>query len=400
MSYMLLNRSEVSILLIDDDLDFKKKVTDYLDDTGFRVLDANDGEEGLSLIRKEIPDAVVANLHAKKISGKELLNILNREFPNIPTVIVSSGNGLNDVIQALRNGAWDYMQKPIEDPAVIEHSVCKALERSRLIEENKIYREKLEQINEQLKKNLETLKQDQEAGRSVQMKLLPKSDIKMHNILMSHRVLPSLYLSGDFIDYFLADDDTAVVYIADVSGHGASSAFITVLLRTIVHQELQHYKSGVSDIILHPEKILERISGEIYGASLGKYLTMVYGVIDLPTNQMTYAIGGHFPNPILVTTDNKVSYLEGKGFPVGIMKKVDYKLYSVSIENMSSIMMCSDGILEVLPVEDLPQKEQYLLDIVRDAKGNPDNILKALKLGGDQDEHLPDDITLLMVNKN
>ena len=81
----------------------------------------------------------------------------------------------------------------------------------------------------------------------VQMKMLPENDQVIEGIYFEHLIKPSLYLSGDFLDYFKLDNDRVLFYFADVSGHGASSAFVTVLLKisqTVYLQPATGFKRG------------------------------------------------------------------------------------------------------------------------------------------------------------
>ena len=63
------------------------------------------------------------------------------------------------------------------------------------------------------------------------MNMLPVSPWTHRRVPFAHQIIPSLYLSGDFVDYFRVDERRVAFYLADVSGHGASSAFVTVLLK-------------------------------------------------------------------------------------------------------------------------------------------------------------------------
>lgn len=380
------------ILFIDDDATLRQSLRDYFDDSGFGVLEADDGKVGLEVFKQEKPDLVVLDLQMPGLHGLDVLKILTKEYLDTPVVVISEPSGLDDVIQALRIGAWDYLTKPINQIPVLEHAVCRALERSRLIEENRIYRRELEKANLALKKNLDTLEEDQEAGRSVQMKLLPEQGIQFGNYHFYHNVAPSLFLSGDFVDYFKINERQFGFYIADVSGHGASSAFVTVLLKSTMAQILTHYQTQQNDIILHPEKILAKLATEIHSAKLGKYLTMIYGVIDYEKNTLTYSIGGHYPNPVLLER-GQARYLEGKGFPVGIMKQATYQSLQVPLSSDMRLMMFSDGIAEILPEKDMAAKDQLLLDMVRDSNATIDYFID--KLGLRNKKELPDDVTIL-----
>ena len=65
----------------------------------------------------------------------------------------------------------------------------------------------------------------------------------------NHRVFPSLYLSGDTVDYKVVSRHEVLFYIADVSGHGSSSAFITILLRFRIERVLWNCRRRLSRII-------------------------------------------------------------------------------------------------------------------------------------------------------
>ena len=85
------------------------------------------------------------------------------------------------------------------------------------------------------------LLEDQEAGKKLQNKILPKPEKEIGPYLFSSRLFPSLVLSGDFIDYFSISSRYIGFYIADVSGHGMSSAIVTVLLKNFIDNKVEKY---------------------------------------------------------------------------------------------------------------------------------------------------------------
>ena len=385
-----------NILVIDDDPILRKSIKDYFEDSGFTVIEAENGQVGLEIFKNQKPDLIVTDLQMPVLGGLEVLSAVTKASPETPIVVISEAGGLNDVIKALRIGAWDYLTKPIVQIPVLEHAVCRALERSRLIEENRIYKRELELANQALKKSLDILEEDQEAGRSVQMKLLPEQGVIFGEYQFTHNVAPSLYLSGDFVDYFKISDKKFGFYIADVSGHGSSSAFVTVLLKSAMGQILTRYKAGQDETILEPDKVLAKLGLEIHSAKLGKYLTMVYGVVDLESHELTYSIGGHYPNPVLLE-NGKARFLEGKGFPVGIMKNAMYQRYTTHLNADMRLLLFSDGIAEILPEKDMEAKEALLLSMVTEGKGSVAHFIE--QLGLENKKNLPDDVTILSLVK-
>lgn len=382
------------LLVIDDDAVLRAGIQEYFEDNGFTVIEAEEGQQGLLMCRSKKPDLVVIDLQIQGLSGIEILRTITQEFPELPIVVISETNGLEAVIQALRIGAWDYLSKPLHALSVLEHALCRALERARLIQENRLYRQQLETANQALQKNLQILQADQEAGRSVQRRLLPDSERTFGHYHFAYHVAPSLYLSGDFVDYFEINSDQLGFYIADVSGHGASSAFVTVLLRSLLLQLLGRYQTEAHPLILKPTDLLNHLSQEIYDAKLGKYLTMIYGVIDCKKNQLSYSVAGHYPTPILLKGD-QASFLSGSGFPAGIIQKTNYTAYQQTLKPGMKLLFCSDGILEIVEGADLEAKEKQLLSLALQTGAAIPALVNHFNLN--ERLNLPDDVTLLSI---
>ena len=226
-----MQKTSATLLIIDDDEVVRASLAAYLEDSGFSVLQASNGLQGLQVFERDKPDLVICDLRMPQVGGLELIRQVTDLSPQTPVIVVSGAGVMNDAVEALRLGAADYLIKPLEDLAVLEHSVRRALDRARLLLENQRYREKLETANRELEASLNLLQEDQNAGRQVQMNMLPVSPWSIDEFKFAHQIIPSLYLSGDFVDYFRVDERRVAFYLADVSGHGASSAFVTVLLK-------------------------------------------------------------------------------------------------------------------------------------------------------------------------
>ena len=181
------------------------------------------------------------------------------------------------------------------------------------------YSTELEKTNVELQESLRLLKQDQLAGLEVQKSLMPESPLAFGDYEISHSITPSLYLSGDFVGYNFVLDRYLLFYFADVSGHGASSAFVTVLLRFMIGRVIRRHMLEKDYVALAqaPEGLVEHINNQLLATGLGKHLTIVAGSLDTETRQLRYVVGAQQPQPILIT-DKKARYLPGKGKPAGI----------------------------------------------------------------------------------
>jgi signal transduction histidine kinase/DNA-binding response OmpR family regulator len=151
------------ILTIDDEANIRTSFRNYLEDYDFCVVEAENGRRGLQLLRSAKPDLVLVDLRMPEVDGLQVLEEIQRDRPETPTIVISGTGVIADVVDALRKGAWDYLLKPIEDLSVLHHAVTRALERARLIRENHAHRQRLEQLVEartqQLKQAHEALRQ-------------------------------------------------------------------------------------------------------------------------------------------------------------------------------------------------------------------------------------------------
>lgn len=384
------------VLVIDDEAIVRDSIVTYLEDSGFDVIEASNGTEGIACFNSQSPDIVLCDLRMPNMDGLAVLQSINKANPNTPFIVISGAGVMADVVEALRLGASDYLIKPIIDLEVLEHSIKRNLRQLRLIQQNQNYRQQLERKNEQLEHRLEELRLDQQAGREVQKRMLPDPQSQLKGVEFDYHIIPSLYLSGDFIDYFPISADKIVFYVADVSGHGASSAFITVLLKNLTNRLRRNLRRQSSQELLTPDKVLSRVNKELVDAQLGKHVSLFWGMLDLPKGTLSYSVGGQFPMPILCTDDG-AEYLQGKSQPAGLFAAAQYQTYDKEITGNFRLLAVSDGILEVMPGESLVQKEALLLEWAETGQLAVKNLAKLLNI---QDgTEIPDDITLLSLSR-
>jgi sigma-B regulation protein RsbU (phosphoserine phosphatase) len=389
--------SLTKVLIIDADAAMREHVADYLKNTGYNTVTASDGEAGLAMIQSESPGCVLCDLNLPKVDGVSVLQLISNEDVELPIIVISGEGEMTDVVEALRLGASDFLIKPIVDLEVLEHSIERSLERYSLRQENSRYRAQLEQANSVLKNNLAVLEQDQQAGLMVQMKMLPVSPMQKGAYVFRHQIVPSLYLSGDFVEYITVGNDHVVFFVADVSGHGASSAFVTVLLKNLTARVRSEYNHSGTDTILHPAEFLVQANAELMATGIGKHATLFYAVLNTRRNNLVYTVAGHLPLPILIA-NNEARYLEGKGAPVGLFDDAEYDEVELSLPSEFRLMLFSDGILEVLEDASLSDKEKYLLSHAPSSRADPESVLKNYAV--DSTQKYPDDIAVLLVDKH
>src|SRR6185369_13713387 len=138
------------------------------------------------------------------------------------------------------------------DPELLVRSCERALEKATLRRQNQEYRTHLEHANRVLARALAELREDQQGARALQFQLLPPDGLALGAFTGHRRLYPSHLLSGDFVDYFPLDDRRMGFYVADVSGHGAASAFVTAILTTLVGKYRQEMEDKGDETVLDP----------------------------------------------------------------------------------------------------------------------------------------------------
>lgn len=384
-----------TVLVIDENILAHQKFVEQLLSVGYRVLTVTSPKEAFALLDHERVDILIYDLGLSPASALNVLESIKQNVPNLPIIVTSSQGDTDDVIGALRLGADDFLLNPLGTPEVLSHAINKALSRAYLEAENQAYRQHLEQTNLELSKRLEELRNDQIAGREIQMRMLPKP-LQHGDYYCKHRIIPALFLSGDFLDYFRIDQDHIIFYLADVSGHGASSAFVTVLLKKLIEQLRRSYKKGQSEELLAPVKVLDFINSDINSSHLDKYLTMFYGVINTQNNTLNYSVGGHLPMPVL-WANQQAHYLEGQGMPVGLFAEASYNNYHCSLPDDFRLLVFSDGVLEM--IEDMPlvAKESKLLELVKQVNGDLALLTEQLHLN--EQTEITDDIAMVCISR-
>jgi len=125
------------ILVVDDEKDIRELVSDILVDEGYSTRLAADSDEAFAEINTEAPDLIILDIWLKesKLDGIDILKAVRRDNPDIPIVIISGHGNIEIAVAAIKQGAYDFIQKPfnIDQLMVV---ISRAMETSRLRREN------------------------------------------------------------------------------------------------------------------------------------------------------------------------------------------------------------------------------------------------------------------------
>ena len=202
---------------------------------------------------------------------------------------------------------------------------------------------------------------------------------------------PAKEVGGDFYDFFLIDDNTLAVVMADVSGKGVPAALFMVIAKTLIKNNAQLGKS--------PAEVFETVNRLLCeNNEAGMFVTAFMGYLDITSGKFTFVNAGH--NPPLISVAGKFDWLKAKrSFILAGMDGMPYKQNEVVLKPGDELFLYTDGVTEAMNPENKLFTEARLLEIIS-TKGGGDlkELLYAVKLGIDEfasGAEQADDITML-----
>ncbi|MBF2015265.1 MAG: response regulator transcription factor [Rivularia sp. T60_A2020_040] len=123
------------ILVVDDDLGTRLSISDYLELSGYKVMTANDGQEGLMMVNKHHPDLIVTDIIMPQMNGYELVRRVRQkvEFRLLPVILLTARTQTQERILGYQSGCDLYLPKPFELEELAA-AINNLLERSRIIQ--------------------------------------------------------------------------------------------------------------------------------------------------------------------------------------------------------------------------------------------------------------------------
>ena len=125
------------VLIIDDEADIRELVADILIDEGYEARGAAHADQAFQQIALRRPSLVLLDiwLEGSRLDGLEILSQLVRDHPDVPVIMMSGHGTIETAVQAIKDGAYDFIQKPFETDRLLV-AVARAIEAARLKQEN------------------------------------------------------------------------------------------------------------------------------------------------------------------------------------------------------------------------------------------------------------------------
>jgi len=131
-----------SILIIDDERAIRSSLRDILEYEGYLIHDADNGPDGLEILKKEKIDLVLCDIKMNKMDGMEVLSLAKELKPDVPIIMISGHGTMQHAIESAKKGAYDFLEKPLDLNKLLI-AVRNALEKVSLVTETKVLKRKV-----------------------------------------------------------------------------------------------------------------------------------------------------------------------------------------------------------------------------------------------------------------
>ncbi len=296
------------------------------------------GGIGIVLLDLSLPDS----------RGLATFAQLHDNAPQIPIIVLSGLNDTTVAVQAVHEGAQDFLIKGQVDGQLLTRAMRYAIERKRMNEQLSRYAEELRTKNAQLEADFNMAREIQEIFLPHQYPTFPQWVAPEESALrFSHRYLPAAAVGGDFFDIFAITGTTAGVFICDVMGHGMRAALITAIMRGLV-EELMPVAADAGKFLTEINRSLHAILRRTREPFLA---TAFYLVADVATGELRFSSAGH-PSPFRVqrgagNIDLLRSYDPRHGPALGLFEKPIYPTCRAPLAQNDLILLFTDGLYEL-----------------------------------------------------
>lgn len=395
----------MNILVVEDDFSIQSLLLGWLQEWNHQVTTATTGTEALELLRTNEFDLVLSNWTISEYDGLDLCRYI-RQNPGQTycyIILYTLKAGEIDFAAGMDAGADDFISIPLEAGRLrvrIRAAERILALRQELAEQNT----SLSRLNEKLGTAYRTIQSDLQAASALQAGLMPTISDVHPSFHLDWLVLPSSFLAGDNLNYFMMQERYLIFYHLDVAGHGIPSALLSVTLNHLLspqpgspmvrfdpHLELKR--------IVPPVDVVSELNRRFQPQGDG-YFTMIYGVLDTQTREIRFCQAGH-PIPLQVSPDGTVKPIGDGGFPVGLWPDMTYEETSTVLPPGDRLLLYSDGILECTSPEGAPYSMDRLKQQLSSASTlSPKAILEAIQ--GDLEQwcegkSFPDDVSMLII---
>ena len=313
-----------TILVVDDTPTNVEVARAILQSEGFRTLAAADGAAAREVCRNTKPDLILLDVLMPGESGFETCARLKSDprTAEIPIIFFSALDDVKSKVTGLKIGGVDYVSKPVHG----EELLARVRVHLRI-------RDATRALAEYHRARLEELR-DAQQSMLVHPQDCPEGSFAVH-------FQPLEEAGGDFYDVVPIDSEVFGYFVADVSGHGVTAAFLTSAIKALLRQYGGPVFSPV-DTLRHVDSVMRQMLGE------EQYLTACYARLNRTSGRLSVVSAGH-PPLILVSASGAAQAVEMDTDPLGIFSAAVLQCKDLRVAPGDRFFMYTDGLIESSP---------------------------------------------------
>ncbi|WP_417614625.1 response regulator [Oceanisphaera sp.] len=270
------------ILLIERDSAFRRLMLAYLELWGARVIEVDNGAEGLYQAGLHAPDVVLSDMSATVPGETDIVSAFKRHFPGLPVIAVSRRKKMADVAHALRVGAQDYLIKPIRHWRQVEEVITACLKPNAQL------------LCAELDEHVDFFRKHDMAASRLCQSWRQLSEQKLGDWRLSCRQSSPWWLA----EYIKLDQDVLLL-LAEFDPLSRDTPIVMTLLTFLLHEPQRQYQNQPNAMLNNPAKTLEYLNQLIMDAGFDCRINLALFRLQGNSNKVLLANGGMTGNPWL-----------------------------------------------------------------------------------------------------
>jgi serine phosphatase RsbU (regulator of sigma subunit)/CheY-like chemotaxis protein len=398
-----------TILIIDDNPTNLGVIVDYLEEYGFDIIMARNGEIGLKRAKIILPNMILLDVMMPGIDGFETCRRLKADenTKDIPVIFMTALESTEDKVKGFEVGGVDYVTKPIQHEEVLARLTTHLHIRNltlKLQKSNEALSDANQQIttlNERLKAENMRMQAELDVARRLQQMVLPtKKELeRIDGLDIAGFMEPADEVGGDYYDV-LEHNGRVKIGIGDVTGHGLESGVLMLMVQTAVRSLLI---SEITDSEVFLNRLNRIIYENVQRMNSDKNLTL--SLLDYQNGILQ--ITGQHEYVLRIDKESSVEVIDtfDLGFSIGIEDDIaDFVSHKeISLQPGEGIVLYTDGITEAQNPDKKMYELERLCEVIRrnghlSAKEIQEAVIADVRQYIDT-QKVYDDITLLVLKR-
>lgn len=311
------------ILIIEDEAVFRMTLSAFLRQNHFLVMDAQNGAEGLALVAMFQPDIVLCDLHMPVLDGHQVINIIRKRYPDIPVIVISGVDNFDEIRQVLREGACDYLLKPISQWQVVKEAIHDCL----------LHKHCESQNLKELEEHRQALQHDDfSASRLLQM-VKKDSPFTVPGWKIDFQAsTPFLYAD------FYAVEQGLMVVIIELYAEMLDAAFIAAMIKFLLDPPYRQFQNHENQVFESPRNVLNYLNWHLNQSGILCNINCSVLMLQKNSDVLHYANAG-ISSPYWLKQASNLS--------LGLLPEMEYRNFNKSVQYPFEMTVQTDLVGEL-----------------------------------------------------